>query len=74
MVGSCLSSDVTDAFTYAGEMGADVVNASISGSNSAQAQQAAIAAAPDFSVVAAAGGGGNNDTSPRAVATTPERT
>ena len=66
MVGSCLSSDVTDAFTYAGEMGADVVNASISGTNSSQAQQAAIAAAPDtLFVVAAGNGAANNDTSPR---------
>ncbi len=65
MVGSCLSSDVADAFTYAGEMGAEVVNASLSGTGSSLAQQAAIAAAPDTLFVVAAGNdGSNNDASP----------
>ncbi len=66
MVGVCLSSDIADAFVYAGEMGADVVNASISGTGSSLAQQMAIAAAPEtLFVVAAGNNGNNNDASPR---------
>ncbi len=66
MVGVCLSSDIADAFVYAGEMDADVVNASISGTGSSLAQQMAIAAAPDTLFVVAAGNNGNdNDASPR---------
>jgi subtilisin family serine protease len=66
MVGVCVSSDVTDAFAYADEMGIDVVNASLSGTGSSLAQQMAIAAAPETLFVVAAGNeGNNNDVSPR---------
>ena len=64
-VGACLNSDVTDAFTYAGEW-ARVVNASISGSGSSSAQLAAVGGAPTTLFVAAAGNeGSDNDISPR---------
>ncbi|MBM3667878.1 MAG: hypothetical protein FJW90_10465 [Actinobacteria bacterium] len=65
-LGSCSNGDVADAFAYAGEKGADVVNASISGSSPSSAQQLAIASAPDTLFVVAAGNeGGDNGVAPR---------
>ena len=73
MLGGCLSSDVADAFAYADLMGADVVNASLSGLGASLAQEAAIAAAPDTLFVVAAGNdANNNDTSPRFPCSYPE--
>lgn len=64
--GSCPSAAVADAFAYAAANGAQVVNASISGSGFSMAQSAAIAAAPDTLFVVAAGNEANdNDISPR---------
>ena len=66
MVGLCVSSHVADAFAYAGQMGADIVNASLSGSGFSQAQEAAIAIHSDTLFVAAAGNDGtDNDAVPR---------
>jgi subtilisin family serine protease len=53
--GSGWTSDVADAFTYAGRMGADVVNASLAGPDFSEAMLAAIAGAPDTLFVVAAG-------------------
>ncbi len=65
-LGACFNSDVAQAFAYAGEEGADVVNASISGTLPSQAQQDAIASAPDTLFVVAAGNdAGNNSLAPR---------
>ena len=66
MVGLCVSSRVADAFAYAGEMEADIVNASLSGPGFSLAQQAAIAIHSDTLFVAAAGNDGtDNDAEPR---------
>jgi subtilisin family serine protease len=53
--GSGWTSDVAAAFTYAGKMGADVVNASLAGNSFSQALLDAIAASPDTLFVVAAG-------------------
>jgi thermitase len=65
-LGSCPNANVADAFTYAAAQGAQVVNASISGTGFSLAQQTAITNAPDTLFVAAAGNeGGDNDSSAR---------
>jgi subtilisin family serine protease len=65
-LGTCLSTDVAQAFEYAGDNGAKVVNASLSGSGFSSLQAAAIAGNPDTLFVVAAGNeGNNNDSSPR---------
>jgi subtilisin family serine protease len=51
---------VVDGFTYAGRMGAKVVNASLGGSGTSQAVDAAIADQPDTLFVVAAGNGNTN--------------
>lgn len=53
--GSGWTSDVADAFVYAGEMGADVVNASLAGNAFSEAMLDAIAASPNTLFVVAAG-------------------
>jgi subtilisin family serine protease len=58
--GSGWTSDVADAFTYAGRMGADVVNASLAGSDFSQAMLTAIAGAPNTLFVVAAGNESSN--------------
>jgi subtilisin family serine protease len=60
-VGACTSADVADAFAYAGANGAEVVNASLSGSNPSLAQSSAIAAAPETLFVVAAGNEGTDN-------------
>ena len=68
--GSASNDDIADAFVYAGEEGADIVNASLGGSASSQLVASAVAAAPDTLFVVAAGNGGDdgvgdsNDASP----------
>jgi subtilisin family serine protease len=62
----CTSAAQADAFAYAGQMGMEVVNASISGSGSAQIVASAIAGAPGTLFVFAAGNeNSNNDTNPQ---------
>ena len=58
--GSGWTSDVADAFAYAGSMGADVVNASLAGSSPSVAMLDAIAAYPDTLFVVAAGNSSQN--------------
>ena len=53
--GSGWTSDVAEAFAYAGEMGVDVVNASLAGSSLSQVLLDSIAASPDTLFVVAAG-------------------
>jgi subtilisin family serine protease len=53
--GSGWTSDVAEAFLYAGEMGADVVNASLAGNSFSQALLDSIAASPGTLFVVAAG-------------------
>ena len=60
-LGACLNSDVADAFAYAASNGAQVVNASLSGSGSSLAQQAAIAGGPGTLFVVAAGNDGTSN-------------
>ena len=63
--GSGWTSDVADAFAYAGRMGADVVNASLSGTDFSQAMLDAIASSPNTLFVVAAGNSSVNvDVSP----------
>ena len=65
-LGSCPSSEITDAFLYAGMMGFEVVNVSLGGSGFSSAVDDAIASAPDTLFVVAAGNEtSNNDFSPR---------
>ena len=62
----CTSAAQADAFAYAGQKGMKVVNASISGSRSAQIVATAIAGAPGTLFVFAAGNeNNNNDTNPQ---------
>jgi subtilisin family serine protease len=71
--GSCINSDVAEAFEYAGDNGAHIVNASLSGSGSSLAQQQAIADNPDTLFVFAAGNDGtSNDLIPRFPCNVPE--
>lgn len=59
------TADITDAFTYAGANGADVVNASLGGGGFSQAMKDAIDGAPSTLFVIAAGNdSANNDTTP----------
>lgn len=53
--GSGFTSDVADAFAYAGRMGADVVNASLAGPSFSKAVEDAMADSPDTLFVVAAG-------------------
>jgi large repetitive protein len=53
--GSGWTSDVADAFAYAGEMGVDVVNASLAGPSFSEAMLDAMAASPETLFVVAAG-------------------
>jgi subtilisin family serine protease len=65
-VGSCKNADVAEAFAYAGEAGAQVVNASLSGAGASSTQAAAITASPSTLFVFAAGNdANNNDVVPR---------
>ena len=62
----CTSAAQANAFAYAGQKGMKVVNASISGSASAQIVATAIAGAPGTLFVVAAGNeNNNNDTNPQ---------
>lgn len=64
-LGSGTAADIADAFAYAGAMGFDIVNASLSGPGFSFAMDAAIGAAPNTLFVVAAGNDGtNNDTAP----------
>jgi subtilisin family serine protease len=58
--GSGWTSDVAQAFSYAGQMGADVVNASLAGPSYSTAMLDAIAASPDTLFVVAAGNSSEN--------------
>jgi thermitase len=72
-LGSCANADVADAFAYAGANGAQVVNASLSGSGSSAAQESAISSAPNTLFVFAAGNEtNNNDLAPRYPCNYPE--
>jgi subtilisin family serine protease len=68
--GSGSTADIADAFVYASENGADVVNASLGGAGSSQAMTDAVTNAPGVLFVAAAGNGGadgvgdDNDVTP----------
>jgi subtilisin family serine protease len=60
--GSGTNAAITAAFNYAGDNGADVVNASLGGPVSSKSMRDAIAGAPNTLFVVAAGNeGGNND-------------
>ena len=62
----CPEADIVAAFDYAGDKGADVVNASLSGSGISTLVRAAVTAAPNTLFVVAAGNDANdNDTFPR---------
>jgi subtilisin family serine protease len=64
--GRCQSSALVDAIEYAGAMGADVANVSISGPSFSQAQKDAIDQAAGTLFVASAGNSGtNNDATPQ---------
>jgi subtilisin family serine protease len=58
--GSGWTDDVADAFAYAGEMGADVVNASLAGPSFSEAMLDAIASSPETLFVVAAGNQATN--------------
>ena len=58
--GSGWTSDVAEAFAYAGQMGADVVNASLAGPSFSQAMLDAIVSSPDTLFVVAAGNSSDN--------------
>jgi subtilisin family serine protease len=58
--GSGNNADITDAFTYAAENGAKVVNASLGGGGFSQAQSDAIANHPNTLYVVSAGNGGSD--------------
>lgn len=60
-LGACDNADIAEAFAYAGAEGADVVNASLSGDQPSDAQQAAIAASPGTLFVVAAGNDGTSN-------------
>jgi hypothetical protein len=63
--GSGTIADVASAFTYAGEMGADIVNASLGGAGYSNTLRAAIERAPGtLFVVAAGNSSSDNDTTP----------
>jgi subtilisin family serine protease len=63
--GSGTIADVASAFVYAGEMGADVVNASLGGAGFSNTLRAAIEGAPGtLFVVAAGNSSSDNDTAP----------
>jgi subtilisin family serine protease len=63
--GSGTIADVASAFTYAGEMGADIVNASLGGAGYSNTLRAAIEGAPGtLFVVAAGNSSSDNDTTP----------
>ena len=62
----CPNVDVAAAFSYAAEMGADVVNASLSGPGSSFSRSSAVASAPDTLFVVAAGNDSeDNDSTPQ---------
>jgi subtilisin family serine protease len=62
----CTEADIVAAFDYAGDKGADVVNASLSGSEVSTLMQSAVAAAPNTLFVVAAGNEANdNDVQPK---------
>ena len=63
--GSGTNAGITAAFNYAGDNGADVVNASLGGGGASQAMSDAITGAPNTLFVVAAGNdGSNNNTVP----------
>ena len=60
------TSDIAEAFAYAGRLGVDVVNASLGGGGNSETLLNAIADSPDTLFVVAAGNdGANNDTTPQ---------
>jgi subtilisin family serine protease len=59
--GSGFTSDVVDAFDYAGDQGIRIVNASLGSEDFSSTERAAIAAHPQTLYVVAAGNGGDDD-------------